>query len=351
MHRFSLLSLLLTTLPLAACPDGGGDTAATPATTTGATTTDGTTAETPTTADETTTAPGTTTTGVTTTTVDPSTTTEATTGETTATTGEPLEVLILPDFETPESVHWSALADAWFVSNIVGNPGEADGNGYISRIGPDLTVTDMKWVEGLDGPAGLREAGGILYAADIDRIRAIDIETGQLVETASVPGAMFLNDIVVGPDDFVYVSDTFANAIHRYQLGNPPELVLQDASLDAPNGLIFLGDQLYIGAAGSVMDPAILGELLIIEGDVAVAQGVYEGKIDGMEVDGGDFLITEFTGQLQRVSPDGETVTLIRDFVASDGLKSTADCGFDPETRTVGIPDFLGSAVAFYTVP
>lgn len=49
---------------------------------------------------------------------------------------------------------------------------------------------------------------------------------------------------------------------------------------------------------------------------------------------------------MQRITGDGSTVTLIRDFVAEDGLMSAADFGFDPLRRLVAIPDLLGGSVA-----
>jgi sugar lactone lactonase YvrE len=192
---------------------------------------------------------------------------------------------------------------------------------------------------------------GFLVVADVDTVRAYDVLTGESFFDVPIPGAVFLNDVVVGPDQYAYVSDTATNTIHRFLPGEMPEIVLMDPSLDAPNGVMFLADQLYIGAIGSTTDPDILGELLIINGDVAETQGTYEGKLDGIEVDGANFLITEFTGQLRRVSPDGNTVELVRDFAAEDGLLSTADLGWDPETRQVAIPDLLGNQVAFWVVP
>ena len=346
--------LLLTTLSLAAC--GGGDTDTTAASTSEATTTattapDTTTDEIPTTTatsdGSTSTATSADTTSATASTTDP-TTTDATTDQ--ATTGGN-EVVIVPGFELPESVHWSANANAWFVSNIVGMPGMKDGNGYISKLNPDGSVAEMKWATGLDGPAGLREANGILYANDIDTVRSFSVDTAlPLIETV-IPGAMFLNDIVVGPDNYVYVSDTNTNTISRFQGAMPPEVVIKNDVLDAPNGLMFMGNQLYCGAIGSISDPMVLGELLLIKGNMATVQGSYEAKIDGIEVDGDSFLITEFSpGVLQRVSPDGTSVTLLHDFTA-DGLMSTADLGFNPDTRVVGIPDLLGGQVAFWTVP
>lgn len=364
MNRLALASLSLTTalLALTACGDDGGASSTTGSTTAPSTTADdstGTTGTTGTTTDESTTDATEPTTGATEpTTVEPTTdgtTTDGTTTDgttTTATTDEPDGALVVPGFETPESVHWSADANAWFVSNIAGSPGVKDGNGYISKFNADGSVAAMKWAEGMDAPAGIRVAGDYLFTNDIDRVHVVELATGKISESVTIAGAMFLNDVAVGPDDYVYVTDTFANAVHRFKPGGQPELVVMDMALDAANGIIFNGDELHVAAVGSLTpDDGVLGEILRIDGKTVTAVGTYEAKLDGIEVDGDSFLVTEFSGKLQRVSLDGNTVTLVRDFVASDGLLSTADLGFDPAARVVAVPDLVGGNVAFYTLP
>ena len=57
-----------------------------------------------------------------------------------ATTQEPELVATVSGFETPESVRWDAARNVFYVSNVTGNPGQKDGNGYISRVRSDGTI-------------------------------------------------------------------------------------------------------------------------------------------------------------------------------------------------------------------
>src|SRR5215467_6863565 len=64
--------------------------------------------------------------------------------------------------ETPESVRYDPELDVYYVSNINGNPGQKDGNGFIAVIRADSTGAAIKkLVEGgkngakLDAPKGL----------------------------------------------------------------------------------------------------------------------------------------------------------------------------------------------------
>src|SRR3989304_4371092 len=56
--------------------------------------------------------------------------------------------------QTPESVLYDAAEDVYLVSNINGSPTAADGNGFISRIGPEGAG------RGLQGAARARFRGG-----------------------------------------------------------------------------------------------------------------------------------------------------------------------------------------------
>lgn len=276
--------------------------------------------------------------------------TEGSTGAT-STGGAPDAPVVIPGFDLPESAFWSADEQAWFVSNIGTEPGVKDGDGFISRLDADGVVTDMQWVAGFDGPAGLRGAAGKLYVADIDRLHMVDIATAAIEETVTIEGAMFLNDVTLGPGGEVFVSDTLTHSVHAWTPGEAPTLVLQTPSLEAPNGLVFKGEVLHVAGIGSISDPDLVGHLQRIEMGAATPVSAHAAKFDGLELDGADFLATEFTGKLQRISADGATVTLIRDFVAEDGLMSTADLGLDPARRLVAIPDLLGGSVALYTLP
>ena len=62
-----------------------------------------------------------------------------------------------------------------------------DGNGFISKLGPDGKVVTMEWVKGLDSPTGLALANGKLYAADVDRIAEIDIAKGEIIKQSRRP--------------------------------------------------------------------------------------------------------------------------------------------------------------------
>jgi hypothetical protein len=51
---------------------------------------------------------------------------------------EPEQLATVSGFETPESVRFDAARGVFYVSNVTGNPGQKDNNGYISRVSPTV---------------------------------------------------------------------------------------------------------------------------------------------------------------------------------------------------------------------
>ena len=157
-------------------------------------------------------------------------------------------------FQQPESALFDAANNRIIVSNIVGNPGEADGNGYLSVLSLDGKVVSQHWTDGMDAPKGSAISGGKLYVADITKVRVVDLASGKLVSTIDVPGAVFLNDVTSDRSGKVYVTDMLADAIYRID-GDKPELFIKDAMLASPNGVFADGGRLIVASWGKGIKP------------------------------------------------------------------------------------------------
>ncbi|MDX8521088.1 SMP-30/gluconolactonase/LRE family protein [Mesorhizobium dulcispinae] len=217
-------------------------------------------------------------------------------------------------FEQPESAFVDAADRRIVVSNIVGNPGEADGNGYLSLLSMDGKVITRRWVDGMDAPKGMAISGGKLYAADITKVRVVDLASGKLVSSIDVPGAVFLNDMTADASGKVYVTDMLADTIYRID-GDKPELFVKDALLASPNGVFADGDRLIVASWGKGIKPdfstAEPGGVLAVDlasRKVTPLPGAQKfADLDGVIAIGGDIYATAYmTGTLYRYKAGGK---------------------------------------------
>jgi len=254
-------------------------------------------------------------------------------------------------FEQPEWALVDAAHNRIIVSNIVGNPGDADGNGYLSLLSMDGKVIARHWVEGMDAPKGMAISGGRLYAADITKVRVVDLASGKLVETIDVPGAVFLNDMTADSAGKVYVSDMLADTIYRID-GDRPELFVKDALLASPNGVFADGGRLIVASWGkginktdfSTAEPGGLLSVDLASKKVTSLPGAEKfADLDGVIAIGDTIYATAYmTGTLYSYKPGGAP-TAVAHFkpgsadIGTDGQKILVPLMGEGEVAALGL--------------
>lgn len=206
-------------------------------------------------------------------------------------------------FSAPEGAA-QAPNGGYFISNVAGEGGGKDGEGWISLISADGQMVTERFAEGLDAPKGMAVLDGVLYAADIDRVRMIDAESGARQGEIVIDGAQFLNDATVW-NGAVYVSDSLANAIVKIENG-AASVWLRDDRLARVNGVLGAGDKLYIVTmeTGSLYEADADGAMTEIASGMTPADGV------GL-VPAGGWLVSTVPGEIFYVSPGGEAKRLV----------------------------------------
>ncbi len=261
-------------------------------------------------------------------------------------------------FSTPESVFFDTAADIYYVSNINGGPSEKDDNGFISKLNPDGTVAELKWIDGakaditLHAPKGMAVSEGSLLVADIDTVRIFDLKTGAPMGGVEIKGASFLNDVVADGKK-VYVSDTGvtigadgiketgSDAVWVIE-GGKPRSVLKDKGLEKPNGLVFEGGRVLVVGFGGKSLHAIgansgakdkLGELPA-------------GMLDGVAMMNGAIVVSSWECNCLMMGPLSGPYTKL-----SPELKSPADFTYDEKRNQLVVPLFQDNVVAIYQIP
>lgn len=259
-------------------------------------------------------------------------------------------------FAVPEAARHDAAADVYLVSNINGEPVAKDGNGFISRISPAGEVLALKWIDGaadgvtLNAPKGMAFRGDTLFVADIDVVRLFDRNTGAPVGDWPLEGAAFLNDIAVGPDGTVYVTDTGVepsaeagglvpngrDGVYRRD-GDAWVAVATGGDLGNPNGILADAD-------GLTVVTFVSGEIYRLNpatGERTMLPKPAQGGLDGvLKLPDGSLLIGSWGAQgVYRLSPAG-TFSVVTDTIASP-----ASIGYDATRGVLMVPDFVGDRV------
>ena len=221
----------------------------------------------------------------------------------------PLEVSIQEvgdvGLEVPGSIIHDPVDDVYLVSNIVGEPGERDEEGFISRISPDGEVIDLHWIQlfgpdlALNTPRGMAIRGDTLFVADLDCVRMYERADGAVVARVCLDGASYVTDVDVGPEGSIFVVDS---GLAWGDMG------LEPAGTDAVYRMV-----IEEGRQGSTL-----------------AQSPELGNPSGLAVGSRGIFVTTFsTGEIFRLTPEGERTDVIPPSDRSfDGIVFLPDGGF-----------------------
>lgn len=278
----------------------------------------------------------------------------------------------LSDFATPESVIYDTKRDVVYVSNIDGSSVAKDGNGFITRIQVSPTggkLLERKWVEGgLHAPKGMAIHGNRLYVSDIDHIVEIDIEQAKIIARFAADKAQFLNDVVATKEGDIYISDMFTNTIYRLpckgcKTTRTVESWIQAASLNAPNGLLIIGDKLLVASWGERsaqgFETSTLGRIYALSLDdkqqTNFSRDDHIGNLDGMvlvrhskqqaQEQRFHLIVSDWVdGALWSVTASGKASKIL------DLNQGSADIGYIEQTRLLLVPMMQDNQLKIYRV-
>lgn len=262
-------------------------------------------------------------------------------------------------FSTPESVLHDSASDTYLVSNIDGSAAEKDGNGFISRVSPQGSVLDLRWIEGgtsgvtLHAPKGMAIVADTLFVADIDCVRRFNRETGAPLQDLCLEESSLLNDLTSTSRGDIYFSDSGTEgspgAVYFLRkFADVPQVValadgtiLAGVELGGPNGL-HAGEQgLYVSTFGS-------GELFRVtpQGERRQLLPPSEMGLDGIVSLGERGVLVSSWGDsaVYWLHPDGRVQPLV------ENVEAPADLGYDVGRNRVLIPRFFANELTILEV-
>lgn len=248
-------------------------------------------------------------------------------------------------FSHPESVVLDENGGFLYVSNI----GEKkEGDGFISKISINGEIIDHKWITGLNDPKGLLYLNNVLWVTDNTDLVLINLEKAEIVDRIPVQDASFLNDIAVGKNGIIYISDTGKSSIYKREGTGEISEWMKTEELEFPNGLLVVEEHLYVAAWGGE-NP---GNVLRVNLNTCKIEKVTEkglGNLDGIQQVGStslgnlSFYVSDWaTGKVYWVEPGKASSEILT------SEKSAGDILYIPVTDLIIIPMNIQNEVWWY---
>ena len=234
---------------------------------------------------------------------------------------EPETVLPLPD-------------DTLLVSNVCGF--SEPGSGFLTLLAADGEVLDWRIVDGLDAPLGMALHNGQLHVIDKNRVLVFRWPGYDRVSTIPL-GTKVANDIAIGPDDTLYVTDTARGEVVVVSPQLEETVLTGQPRFPGANGIHINDEDLYIGGER-------LWHLDLRDETVTTVGPEWFADIDGIEQEAdGTFQITPVGGPLLRLDSEIEVL-------GGEGV-SSANHGWAENLRLALIPTGFDNTVIAIRIP
>jgi hypothetical protein len=269
----------------------------------------------------------------------------------------------IEDLHAPESVKYDSVQDVFFISNIQGVGSNKDGQGFIAKVDAanysriEIFAQGGKGGVQLNAPKGMALQGDTLWVADIDVLRGFHRRTGAPLSSIDFAAlnAVLLNDVALGPDGALYITDTGIIMSEKGVLHPGGEKVFRLAGrtietlplsppVGWPNGITW--DSRAKRWLIVTFDP-FASELIAFpqRGGARTKLGSGIGRFDGIEVmNDGRVLVSAWVDSSIHVFADGKDQRIIRH------LSQPADIGLDTRRNRVAIPLVMMDRVQFWQV-
>lgn len=237
----------------------------------------------------------------------------------------------------PESVVYDAVNDRYLVSN--------NGNGSIVSVDPKGKVSPFI-TGGMVSPKGMYLKHPLLYVADVDQIRAIDVANKRLVASYPIEGALMLADLCADDSDKLYITDIKANCIFIFDINTKSLQKITHPLISMPNGIVYDHPRRQVMFVGFGNQASILTYNIYTATVETFMESAYS-QLDGILIDdlGRIFFSTWKEGMIVMIPQEqNRFVPVVRN------LKSPADFALNPLTHELVIPLYARNRIVRHKI-
>jgi sugar lactone lactonase YvrE len=268
-------------------------------------------------------------------------------------------------FHDPESVLHDPEQDVYFVTNMMGFGSHHDATAAISRVDAQrLEAGARTFIQSgiggvtLHAPKGMVLQGDTLWVTDIDVVRGFHRRTGAPLRTIdfAAQAPILLNDIALGPDGVLRVTDTgirmvFEGNIHtgpsrifEVQRSGAVRPVADSTDLRQPNGIVW--DSTAARWVVVSFDPIDAAVVAAAPGDTAGRVLFRHRRLDGLVALGSRrYLVSSWADSSIHRVENGRSRQLVRD------VPEPADIGYDARRRRLLIPLAMLGQLQIWQLP
>jgi DNA-binding beta-propeller fold protein YncE len=247
-----------------------------------------------------------------------------------------------PVFQTPGSVCYDEYTQHIYVSSLGQGVGRNNGLGFISKVDAAGKVLNLKWVKGLNSPAGMATKNGLLYVADGAEVVVISLASGEVRKRIPCPGAKFLNDIALDKSGNIYATDIEAGHIFVDKESSFAPLATAKG-ISQPNGIAVHKEMLYYVN----FDNGELWAYNLVTSKASLAAKGLPGADGLVALPNGGFIISQWEGYLNWVGASGKPQRLLS---LKDQALNTADIFYAADKKLLLVPTFYGNTLQAYSV-
>ena len=211
-------------------------------------------------------------------------------------------------FRGPESVAYDEIRNCLYISNYNRYPrdGMMYNEDFITKTDINGKILENEFVKGLTCPTGICVLKDRLYIVERFGLVVFDLQANKIETRYRINDTQFLNDVSVGSDGTIYISDSGSDIIYRIKNGIF-EKWLTSKEIDRTNGVLIDGDRLLVG----VNADSSLKAVDIKNKTITKMASLPPGIIDGIKKCGSGYLVSHYNGNLYLVSPGGAVIELI----------------------------------------